>query len=509
MKLSAVSLLLFATACGGYGSRGMYTAARPQMVSPAPPPEAIAAGNTEDYKVTGKNPWIDASKDHLSTFAADVDTASFTVARGKLRGGELPPPASVRPEEWVNYFHYSFPRATDTPFSVVMDAAPEPFAPDRSVLRVGVATNPIDNAARKPAHLVFLVDVSGSMDEPTKLPWVRESLKTLVEHLHAGDTVALVTYAGETEVVLPATGMEHRADIVAAIDHLNAHGSTAMASGLDLAYDQAMRGLAPGVTSRVIVCTDGDANVGPTSHQAILDIIAARAKAGVTLSTIGFGMGNYKDSLMEDLGDKGNGNSYYIDSLDTAKSLFGDKLPSTIEVVAKDVKLQVDFDPSVVTAYRLIGYEDRDVRDDQFRDDKVSGGQVGPGHQVTALYEVKLAAGHEPAPLGTVRVRAKAPDGDVSAETAYPMAAPPAATFDGASPDLRFAFAVAAFADIVRGNADAKQWSLGEVRELAAASAGDSAERADLVDMIDKARRLRGASEAGATTSAAAARSAR
>lgn len=492
MRLSNLSVLLFASAAACSAHRYPYTTAG----GPPPMPARIAVAEQptgEDYTDYGKNPWVDAEKDHLSTFAADVDTASYSIAKRKVHDGELPPAASIRVEEWVNAFHYSFPRATTSPFSVVMDAAPEPFEHDRYVLRVGVATNPIDNSARKPAHLVFLVDISGSMNEPTKLPWVKKSLTTLTRNLRDGDTVSIVTYAGGTRVVLPPTGMSHRDKIISALDKLEAGGSTAMASGIDLAYEQAMDGLQPGVTSRVIVCTDGDANVGPVGHEEILKIIEQRAKAGVTLSTIGFGMGNYKDTAMEQLADKGNGNNYYIDSLETADELFGEKLPSTIEVVAKDVKLQVDFDPNVVSKYRLIGYENRDVKDKDFRNDAVTGGQVGPGHQVTALYEVQVKAAD--APLAVLRVRAKAPDGEESAETSYAMEHPPMAAFSDAPSDLRFAYAVAAAADILRENPDAKEWSLEAVRELAAGAEDNAGERVEFVGMLDRATQLRGKTE--------------
>jgi Ca-activated chloride channel homolog len=475
--------IVLLAACGGLGSQ--YKTARMEYM-----PSPVAA-NTEDYHDWGKNPWIDASKDHLSTFAADVDTASYTIARRKITDGELPPAASVRVEEWVNYFHYNFAPATGTPFSVAMEAAPEPFAADQYIVRVGVATNEITAAERKPAHLVFLVDVSGSMDEPTKLPWVKKSLAYLTEHLKAGDTVSIVTYAGGVRLVLPPTGMDHRDKIVAALDDLKANGSTAMASGIDLAYEQAMDGLQPGTTARVIVCTDGDANVGPSSHDEILKIIESRAKAGITLSTIGFGMGNYKDTLMEQLADKGNGNNYYIDSLETADDLFGRKLASTIEVVAKDVKLQVDFDPNVVSKYRLIGYENRDVKDEQFRDDKVGGGQVGPGHQVTAMYEVQLKA--KLLPLGLVRIRAKAPDGDAAAEHTYAMQAAPVAAFEQASADTRFAFAVAAAADVLRANPDAAKWSWDEIRGIAEHAAGDALDRREFLALLDRVAGMRGA----------------
>jgi len=448
-------------------------------------PESVAMPNTESYTDYGKNPWIDATKDHLSTFAADVDTASYTIARTKLDGGALPPPASVRVEEWVNYFHYAFPGG-GAPFAVVMDAAQHPFAADRYVLRVGVATRPKPASERKPSHLVFLVDVSGSMDEPAKLPLVKQSLHILTDNLSPKDSVALVTYAGATRLVLPMTSIDDKARIHHAIDSLSANGSTAMASGIDLAYDQAEKWLRPGEISRVIVCTDGDANVGPHSTQELLGLIEKRAKEGVALSTIGFGMGNYKDSMMEQLADKGNGNNYYIDSIDMAKRVFADQLTSTLEVAAKDVKLQVDFDPALVTHYRLIGYENRDLADKDFRKDDVPAGQVGWGHQVTALYEVELAGA--PAPLGTVRIRHKQPDADSATEAAFAMPSAPAPDLVQASSDLKFAFAVAAFADVMRG---ATTWPLEDIRALADANAMTN-DRKELVGLIDRAMKLRG-----------------
>jgi len=482
-RLLLVSLLA-ACASARYSESAMTAGAAPQQQIAGEP---VTSG--EDYHDNGKNPWVDASKDHLSTFAADVDTASYAIARRKLQGGELPPAASVRVEEWVNYFKYGFPATTaDTaPFSVVMDAAAHPFEPNRYVLRVGVATKEKTAGERKPASLVFLVDVSGSMDSADKIELAKKSLHILTQNLTDKDSVALVTYAGDSRIVLPMTGVDHRALIDKAIDSLHVGGSTAMASGIDLAYEQAIKTVRPGAISRVIVCTDGDANVGAHSHEEMLQLIEARAKAGVTLSTIGFGMGNYKDALMEQLADKGNGNNYYIDSFEMAKRVFAEQLTSTLEVAAKDVKLQVDFDPARVSRYRLIGYENRDLKDSDFRKDAVGAGQVGWGHQVTALYEVELA---DPtlAPLATVRIRHKQPEADAAVETAFAMASAPAADFAHASPDLQFAFAVAAFADVMRGGAT---WSLEDIRALANTNAFSS-ERKELVSLIDKAMALRG-----------------
>ena len=374
-----------------------------------------------------------------------------------------------------------------------MDAAPSPFARDRTILRVGLASKPRGIAERKPANLVFLVDVSGSMMSPDKLDLAKRSLRILVDNLKDGDTVALVTYAGRVAEILPPTGLDQKGKILSAIEDLSAGGSTAMASGIDLAYKEAARGLRPGAISRVLVLTDGDANVGPTSHDDILKKVAGAVKEGVTLSTVGFGMGNYKDDMLEQLADKGNGNAFYIDGISAAKRVFQEQLGSTLEVVAKDVKIQVDFDADWVKRYRLIGYENRDVADADFRNDQVDAGEIGAGHQVTALYEVEwnrkvdgeALRSHPPV---VIRVRSKTPRGTRATEAAYPFAAPALApSFAAASDDLRFSFAVAAFADVLRGGADAKTWSLKDIRAIAKEASGTDPDRAELVGLIDRA----------------------
>jgi Ca-activated chloride channel family protein len=468
---------------GGYGRSGAVMAADPRSSS------------GEGYKDYGVNAWVDTAKDALSTFAVDVDTASYTIARRKLTEGALPPKAAVRVEEFVNYFGYRYPRPDGArPFSVTADLAPSPFTSGRHILRVGVATRPLAVSERKPANLVFLVDVSGSMQSGDKLPLARRSLRILVENLKDGDTVSLVTYAGSTRVVLPPTGLAYKDQILAAIEDLSAGGSTAMASGIELAYQQAARGLRPGAISRVIVLSDGDANVGNTSHADILASIAGHVKEGVTLSTIGFGMGNYKDETMEQLANKGNGNNYYIDGISQARRIFQQQLGGTLEVVAKDVKIQVELDPAQVARYRLVGYENRDVADVDFRNDKVDAGEIGAGHQVTAVYEVELAAKRPAGAIATVRVRHKEPRGERAMEAAFPvLPAAVAPTFAAASDDLRFATAVAAFADVLRGSEDAEHWSLGEIRRIAAAAAGDDRDRRELVALVDRAIALSGA----------------
>jgi Ca-activated chloride channel family protein len=451
----------------------------------------------ESYKNYGQNPWTDATKDHLSTFAADVDTASYTIMRRKLNEGTLPPPASVRVEEYVNYFDYKFADPTNgTPFSVIVQAAPSPMNAARHILRVGVATKVKSEDERKPANLVFLVDVSGSMSSEDKLGLAKKSLRILTQNLKEGDTVSLVTYAGSSRVILKPTGLEHKDRILSAIDELASGGSTAMGSGIDLAYEQAMAAAKPGQISRVIVLSDGDANVGKSTHDEILKMIEGRVKQGVTLSTIGFGMGNYKDELMEQLANKGNGNNFYIDTLDAAKKIFEKQLGATLEVVAKDAKFQVDFDSKLVSRYRLVGYENRDIADNDFRKDTVDAGEIGAGHQVTALYEVELTAEGKQAkaPFATVRIRHKAPNSDKATETGFPMVGAPMESFANAPADFRFAFAVAAFADLLRGGEDAEHWSLAKIRDVAAASAGEDTERKELISLIDQAMRIKGRS---------------
>lgn len=451
-----------------------------------------AGESTEDYGNPRVNAWTLTSTDHLSTFAADVDTASYTLARAKLLAGQLPPADSVRVEEWLNYFKYTYPQPErTTPLGVTMYAAPSPFSPSRVVLRVGVQGRALDVSERKPAHLTFLVDVSGSMSSPERLPLAKKALRLLVDQLRDGDTVALVTYAGGVRLVLPHTDMNHKSQIHAAIEDLSAGGSTAMSSGITLAYTEAVKKLDSKSTSRVLILSDGDANVGATSHEAILKLIEGHVKEGVTVTTVGFGMGNYKSVLMEQFADKGNGNHFYVDSMLAAKRIFVEQLGSTLEVIAQDVKLQVDFDPAQVAAYRLIGYENRDIADRDFRDDRVDAGEVGSGHRVTALYELELKAGAGDG-LATVRVRAKVPRGTTADEKAFVFSKAQLATrFAEASADFRFATAVMGAAEIFRRSPDAVEWSYDLVREIAAdATRPGDAERTEFLSLLERAKPL-------------------
>ena len=454
------------------------------------PPEPTVSGNT--FAEHAPNAFTETAEDRHSTFAVDVDTASYTVARRYLNQGSLPPPAAVRVEEFVNYFKYRYTPPERGAFTVHLEGAPSPFGQGRHFVRVGVQGKVVSRAHRKPAHLVFLVDTSGSMHSPDKLPLAREAMKVAVKNLNENDTVAIVTYAGGTRDVLPPTPATDVARIHAAIDSLRSGGGTAMGSGMELAYRHAVKKASGQVVSRVIVLTDGDANIGPNvSADTMLASIQKYVAEGVTLSAIGFGMGNNRDVLMEKLADKGNGNCFYIDSFKEAKKVFERQLTGTLEVIAKDVKVQVEFDPQVVRRYRLMGYENRDVADRDFRNDKVDAGEIGAGHSVTALYEVELTG--ESGKLGTVRIRAKAPNGTEAAEQAFPFERRLVkSSVEAASRDFRFALAVASTADVLRNSPSARGWSLATAQKLAEGATEGDSDREEFVKLVARARGLTG-----------------
>ncbi|KFA88662.1 vWA domain-containing protein [Archangium violaceum] len=457
-------------------------------------PEPPSQGNSFTHHAA--NAFTETAKDRFSTFAVDVDTASYAVSRRYLNQGALPPHAAVRVEEFVNYFKYRYTPPEQGAFTVHLEGAPSPFNANRHFVRVGVQGKIVSRSQRKPAHLVFLVDTSGSMSQPDKLPLAKEAMKLAVKNLNENDTVALVTYAGSTRDVLSPTPATNLEAIYKAIDTLESGGGTAMGSGMQMAYKHAVKKASGNAVSRVVVLTDGDANIGPNvSADSMLNSIQGYVKEGVTLSTIGFGMGNYRDDLMEKLANKGNGNCFYIDSYKEAKKVFESQLTGTLEVIAKDVKLQVEFDPKVVNRYRLVGYENRDIADKDFRDDKVDAGEIGAGHSVTAVYEVELTG--EKAPLGTVRIRAKAPNGTEAAEQAFPFEQKMMrATLDGASPDFRFAVAVAATADVLRGSPSAQGWNLATAQKLAEGAIDGQSDRGEFANLVARARGLLGNSMA-------------
>lgn len=414
---------------------------------PAPPEPRTG----EEYIDYGVRPFVDAASDPLSTFSVDVDTGSYTITRRKLREGALPPPAAVRAEEFVNYLRPGVPAPLAAAFAVHTELSPSPLRPERALLRVVLqARRPAD---RPPCNLVFLVDTSGSMRSPDKLPLLQRSLALLTEALRPDDRVAVCTYAGDTRVVLAPTPASEREAIMGALRGLTASGSTAMGSGIELAYGLAARMARPGTSTRVFVCSDGDANVGPTSHEQILALIERQRRAGITLGTVGFGMGNYRDGLMEQLADHGDGSYAYVDSEAEAQRLFQEDLTSSLQLIARDAKVQVAFDAARVARYRLIGYENRALLDEQFRDDSVDAGEVGAGHAVTAFYELELVPGSQGA-LGEVRLRWREaeplPEDTGAQELVTPLPAALAPSFAETSPGFRVQACAAELAEILR-----------------------------------------------------------
>lgn len=449
----------------------------------------------EGYTDYGVNGFELTDQDRLSTFSIDVDTASYTLARRKLRDGYLPAHAAVRVEEFVNYFPYEYrPPVPGDPFAVDFEASASPWNARHEIVRIGVQGKKVARDQRRPVHLTFLIDVSGSMQGEDRLGLVKRSLKLLTEELGDGDTVAIAVYAGSSGVVLEPTPMSEKAKIHKALDRLAAGGSTAMGAGIDAAYALAEQAYDPGAVNHVIVCSDGDANVGHTGPDALLAKIKGHADKGITLTTTGFGTGNYKDTMMERLANEGEGNYYYVDSDIEARRIFVDRLGSTIETIATDVKIQVDWDPDAVYAYRLIGYENRDIADRDFRNDAVDAGEIGSGHQVTALYEVVLRedAGQH---LATVRIRNEAPGPESPAvERSYELGRDSVKeSFAEGSADFRIAVAAATFAEILRASPHVAEVSLSRVAAVArSANRPEYREDVELVELIEHAARLRG-----------------
>jgi Ca-activated chloride channel family protein len=451
----------------------------------------------------GVNPFIDTDEDALSTFALDVDTGSYTRVRGYLEGGHLPPPAAVRVEEMVNFFDYRdpAPRAGQPPLAVAVEGAATPFAHSAAyrLLRVSVRGRELDTSQRPPAMLIFTVDVSGSMDRGDRLGLVKQALGLLLGQLRADDRVGLVIYGSRGQVVLEPTS-DHAA-IRQAIDGLRSEGSTNAEEGLTLAYQLAERHLRPGAINRVILCSDGVANVGASGPESILARIGSAARQGIELTTVGFGMGNYNDVLMEQLADRGNGQYAYVDRLAQARRIFVDDLTGTLTTLAFDAKIQVELDPRAVSRYRLLGYENRDVADERFRDDSVDAGEIGAGHAVTALYEIKLtpaalaaAEGGAPMHLATARLRYRPVGKDQAVEQEVTIDTQQlAASWRKAPASLRLAAIVAELAEVLRGSYWAKgadlELLLREAQAVSVERRGD-ADTAELIGLIGKAVRL-------------------
>jgi len=476
-------------------------ASRPRMAH-----GGITPPNGEDvdamfFKNYGVNPFVDTEDDHLSTFATDVDTGSYTVARRYLLDGHLPPNDAVRVEEFVNYFKYDYPAPEEDVFAVYSEAIPWRFGEGRKnshLLRLGLKAMEVSEEDRKPAVLTFVIDVSGSMNRENRLGLVKRSLRMLVERLNRDDRIGIAVYGSRGRKVMDHRRVRDEDEILAAIESLHSQGSTYAEEGIRIGYEMAEDAFRRGYINRVILCSDGVANVGRTGADGILEVIKSRAKKGITLSAIGFGMGNYNDVLMETLGDKGNGYYAYVDSIAEARKLFGENLTGTLQVVARDVKVQVDFNPEVVRSYRLIGYENRDVPDEKFRADTYDGGEMGAGHSTTALYELKLWPGKE-GDIATTYVRYK--DADTFEASEFNTTLRIEQIRDGladASREFRLAATVGEFAEILRKSYWAKGASLAATFEQAHDLSSEfkyDADVVELVDLIAKARELSEAAE--------------
>lgn len=417
------------------------------------------------FKNYGVNPFVDTEDDHYSTFAVDVDDASFIMARSYLVGGNLPPEDAVRVEEFVNHFDYNYEPPRHEPIAIYVNGAPSHFGENCQLLRIGLKGREISSEERLPANLVFVIDVSGSMERENRLGLVKRGLNFLLDQLRSDDRVGIVVYGSQGRELLQPTSICHRERIEEAIESLRPDGATNAEEGLKLGYRMAEHNFEREKINRIILCSDGVANVGNSGPEAILKEIKRYADIGITLSAIGFGMGNYNDYLMEKLGDKGNGHYAYVDDLAEAHRVFVDNLTGNLQVIARDVKIQVDFNPDVIRSYRLLGYENRDVDDDKFRDDQEDGGEIGAGHTVTALYEIKF---HKPRPrggaIGSVHVRFKDAEGLEVDEVVRSIHADDfEQSFEQAPADFRLAAAVAEFAEILRKSYWARGSNLNEV----------------------------------------------
>ena len=432
-----------------------------------------ATVNDKPYDLTffqhyGVNPFIDTEDDQLSTFAIDVDTASYTIARKFLDDGHLPDQNSIRVEEFVNYFDQGYAAPTEDAFAIHIDGSPSPFGNGNHwLMRVGLQGKELLDEQRQDATLVFTIDISGSMAREDRLELVKQSLRLLVDELRSDDKVAIVTYGDRGSVLLEATEGRERGKILQAIDSLQPGGSTYVEDGLKVAYKLAVDEVASNRITRVMVLSDGVGNVGNTGHESILRQVQDYVDQGVTLTTIGFGMGNYNDILMEQLANDGDGAYYYVDTLSEARRIFVEDLTGTLQVIAKDAKVQVEFNPETVSRYRLMGYENRDVDDDDFRNDAVDAGEIGAGHSVTALYELKLREGAEGV-IGTVYMRYEDVGLNEVVEINQEFNHSDLATdFEETAPTFQLSAVVAEFAEVLRGSYWAREGNLQAVADEA------------------------------------------
>jgi Ca-activated chloride channel family protein len=472
------------------------------------------AHNTESYGDYQENVPTLVRDTPVSTFSIDVDTGSYTNARRFLKMGSLPPTNAIRVEEFLNYFDYNYISPQDEPFALNYEVAPNPFDNEKYLLRLGLKAREINNS-EKPWNLVFLIDVSGSMNSPDKLPLLKRSLSLLASNMRAEDKVSIVTYAGHAGVALRPSGREKLKEIRTLIESLRFGGGTNGGSGLELAYSLAKESFIKGGVNRIVLATDGDFNIGNTNFSSLIEGIENRRESGVSLTTIGVGTGNIQENLLEQLANKGNGNYFYLDSFREARKVFEEELAGTLETVAQDVKLQLEFNPALVTGYRLIGYENRKLRREDFSNDKIDAGEIGAGHRVTALYELVLN-GTEAAKrieqnfryggnkiesirvdsdaqeLGFLKVRYKSPGENQSQLLEFPLKKASLLTLKETSKDFNFAASVSAFAHKLRKSEFAPEASFSEIATRAEAALGNdkSGYRKEFVELVRNVKHL-------------------
>ncbi len=479
--------------------------------------QASEPNNRENYAHYDDNPIKLVTEHPVSTFSIDVDTGAYANVRRMLNAGQLPVQDAVRVEELINYFSYDYPTnaKTESPFVVVKEIAPSPWNKNNHLLHLGIKAQDQQQTQLPNANLVFLVDVSGSMQSPDKIGLLKTSLKLLSKQLTAKDKVSIVVYAGASGLVLTPTPGNQTATIQMALDQLTAGGSTNGAAGIQLAYNIAQQEFIPDGINRVILATDGDFNVGIVNHEQLMDLIEEKRKSGISLSTLGFGTGNYNDRLMEQLADKGNGNYAYIDTLNEAQKVLVDEMSSTLLTVAKDVKIQIEFNPAVVSEYRLIGYENRHLKREDFNNDKIDAGEIGAGHTVTALYEIKLNDGKsgliDPLryqqenkqvvanksinEIAFLKIRYKKPDEDRSQLLQWPINRNDInEDISKTSDNFRFSAAVAAFAQQLRGGNYLDAFSYPDIMELARNARGQDpfGYRGEFLKLVNLAQSLSG-----------------
>ncbi len=450
--------------------------------------------NRENYNHFDNNPVKRVAEHPVSTFSIDVDTGSYSNIRRMVNSGQLPVKDAVRVEEMINYFsyHYPAPENRSTPFRVSTEMGPSPWNKDTRLLHIGIKGYDLSRELLPPANLVFLIDVSGSMNAASKLGLLKHSLKLLTKQLRAQDKISLVVYAGASGVVLEPTPGDNMAKISQALDGLQAGGSTNGAAGIRLAYQVARSAYIKDGINRVLLATDGDFNVGTVNFEALKNLIEEQRKSGITLTTLGFGTGNYNDKLMEQLADVGNGNYAYIDTLNEAQKVLVDEMGSTLYTIAKDVKIQIEFNPAAVAEYRLIGYENRILKREDFNNDKIDAGDIGAGHTVTAIYEISLTGstgqkvdplryGSQPRQLiqeshelALVRLRYKQPDSQTSKLIEHPvLTSSMISQLDKTSEGFRFAAAVAGYGQLLRGGGQLGAFDYQSVLKLARSARGD------------------------------------